>query len=164
MPDPARAAYAAGLAMLSRRELSEAQIRERLARKEHEPDAIEEAVARLRAAGALDDRRVALSAARAEAVVRSRGRARVLRRLQSLGIPADIADEATREVFEGLDEAALLERALARRLRGPAAVIRDPAHFRRLLQQLVRQGFPPSLVIRALKARAKRDAVPEVED
>ena len=38
MSDPVRAAYAAGLAMLSRRELSEAQIRERLRRKGHDDD------------------------------------------------------------------------------------------------------------------------------
>jgi SOS response regulatory protein OraA/RecX len=59
------------------------------------------------------------------------------------------------EVFEAVDERALLERALARRLRTPG--IRDAAHFRRLAQQLVRQGFSPSLVIAALKAHGKRE-------
>jgi regulatory protein len=161
MPDPARAAYAAGLAMLSRRDLSEAQIRERLARKEHSPAAIEEAVARLRAVRALDDRRVALGAARTEAEVKARGRSRVLRRLQSLGIAADVAQAAADEIFERVDEATLLDRAIARRLRGPSARIQDAAHFRRLLQQLVRQGFSPSLVIRALRARAKAADVPD---
>lgn len=155
MSDPSRAAYAAGLAMLSRRDLSVAQLRERLALKEHPAAAIEEAVARLIATGALDDRRVALSVARTEAEVKSRGRDRVLRRLQSLGIPEDIARAAADEVFSALDETALLDRALNRRLRGHAARIQDAAQFRRLFQQLVRQGFPPALVFRALKARDK---------
>jgi protein involved in polysaccharide export with SLBB domain len=66
MSDPVRAAYAAGLAMLARRELSEARVRERLRRKEHGAEAIDAAVARLREAGAVDDRRVAVSAARTE--------------------------------------------------------------------------------------------------
>jgi regulatory protein len=161
MTDPTRAAYAAGLAMLSRRELSETQLRERLRRKDHPPGAIEAAVARLKETRALDDRRVALAAARTEAQVRSRGRAYVLRRLHAIGIADDLADEAVGEVFGALDEQALLERAIARRLRGPSARIRDAAHFRRLLQQLVRQGFPASKVIATLKARARRDDVPD---
>jgi regulatory protein len=161
MNDSVRAAYAAGLAMLARRELSEAQVRERLARKEHDPAAIDAAVERLVAVRAIDDRRVAAAAALTAARVKSRGRARVLREVQALGIPADIADEAVNQVFGAIDESALLDRALARRLRGPAARIRDAAHFRRLLQQLVRQGFAPGAVIAALKARARRDDVPD---
>jgi regulatory protein len=147
--------------MLARRELSEAQVRERLRRKDHSPEAANEAIARLKAARALDDRRVALAVARTEAQVRSRGRAYVLRRLQAVGIPDDIADDAVDEVFGAIDEQALLDRAIARRLRGPGARVRDAAHFRRLLQQLVRQGFAASAAIAALKARAKRDDVPD---
>jgi len=161
MSDPVRAAYSAGLAMLARRELSEAQIRDRLRRKDHEAGAVSEAIARLRAAGAVDDRRVAFSAARTEAQIRSRGRGYVLRRLQAMGVAADTAAEAVDEVFGALDESALLSRALARRLRGPGATIRDPAHFRRLYQQLVRQGFSPSAVISVLKVRAKASDVPD---
>ena len=163
MSDPVRAAYAAGLAMLARRELSEAQVRERLRRKGHEPDAADAAVDRLKSVRAVDDRRVAVSAARTEAQVRSRGRGYVLRRLQFIGIAADVAEDAVNEVFGSIDESALLDRALGRRLRGPNARIRDAAHFRRLLQQLVRQGFPASKVIAALKARARRDDVPDEE-
>ena len=164
MSDPVRAAYAAGLAMLARRELAEAQIRERLRRKGHETEAVDAAVARLRAVRAVDDRRVAVSAARTEAQVRSRGRGYVLRRLQSMGIAPDLAAEVVDEVFGALDEAALLERALARRLRGPNACIRDAAHFRRLYQQLVRQGFSSSAIVSALKARARREAIVDEEE
>jgi regulatory protein len=161
MSDPTRAAYSAALAMLSRRELSEAQLRERLARKEHDPGAIDAAIARLRDARAVDDRRVALAVARTEAAVKARGRARVLLKLRAIGIPPGIAEEAADEILGGLGEAALLERAIERRLRGPAAAITDPARFRRLLQQLIRQGFPPALVYRALKARSKGGTAPE---
>ncbi len=164
MSDPVRRAYAAGLALLARRELSEAQIRERLRRKDHGAEAIDDAIVRLRDAGAVDDRRVAVSAARTEAQVRSRGRGYVLRELQSLGIAADTAAGAVDEVFGALDESALLARALSRRLRGPSAPIRDQAHFSRLYQQLVRQGFQPSAVLAALKARAKAGSVPEDDE
>ena len=164
MSDPVRAAYSAGLAMLARRELSEAQIRERLRRKDHDAGAVDRAVARLLEAGALNDRRVAVSAARTEAQVRSRGRAYVLRRLQAMGIAAEVSAGAVDEVFGALDEPALLSRALARRLRGPSAPIQDAAHFRRLYQQLVRQGFSPSAVISALEVRAKAGDMPEDEE
>jgi regulatory protein len=163
MSDPVRAAYAAGLSMLARRELSEARIRERLRRKEHDAASIDAAVARLREAGAVDDRRVAMSAARTETHVRSRGRGYVLRKLEALGIAPDTAAEAVDEVFGALDESALLARALSRRLRGPSAGIRDQAHFRRLYQQLVRQGFQPSAVIAALKQRSRPAEVPDEE-
>lgn len=159
MSDPVRAAYAAGLAMLARRELSEAQIRERLRRKDHDGQAVDAAIERLRETGAANDRRVALAAARTEAHVRSRGRAFVLRRLHSFGIASDIAEAAVNEVFGAIDEPALLEHALSRRLHGPGDRVRDPAHFRRLYQQLLRQGFPPSAVVAALKARSRRHAV-----
>jgi regulatory protein len=161
--DPIRAAYAAGLAMLARRELSEAQVRDRLRRKDNPADAIEAAVGRLREARAIDDRRVARAAARTEAQVRARGRSYVLRRLQVLGIPADVAEEAVAEVFGAIDEQALLDRAIARRLRHGERVA-DAAHFRRLLQQLVRQGFPASKVIASLKARAKASDAPDEDD
>jgi len=161
MSDPVRAAYAAGLAMLARRELSEVQIRERLRRKAHGAEAIDTAVARLREAGAVNDRRVAVGAARTETHVRSRGRGYVLRKLEALGIASDTAKEAVDEVFSALDESALLARALSRRLRGPSAVIRDQAHFRRLYQQLVRQGFQPSAVLAVLKTRANTGTVPD---
>jgi regulatory protein len=153
--DPARSAYAAGLAMLARRELSERQLRERLARREHGAAAVDEAVGRLQATGALDDRRVAMAIARTEAHVRSRGRARALGRIRAAGIGSEIAEAAVGEVFGSLDEAALLEHALSRRLRGPSPRIRDASHYRRLHQQLIRQGFSPSDVSRALRNRFK---------
>ena len=161
MNDPDRAAYAAGLAMLARRELSEVQMRDRLARREHSPGSIDCAVARLRDVGALDDRRVALAAARTDAQVKSRGRARILRHLHTLGISTATAEAAVNQVFDAVSETDLLERALARRLRGPSARIRDASHFRRLYQQLVRQGFSSSAVVTALKTRAKQSAIPE---
>ena len=59
-------AYVAGLKMLGQRELSEAQVRTRLARRQFEADDIDAAVTRLRRERALDDRRTALACARTE--------------------------------------------------------------------------------------------------
>jgi regulatory protein len=140
--------------MLSRRELSTVQMRRRLALKGFEADAIEAATARLRENGALDDGRVARAAARTHAQVKRQGRDRVARELSALGIERSVADEALAEVFGALDEAALLEQALDKRLRARLDV-RDPAVQRRLFGALLRQGFDGQAVSRALRARVR---------
>ena len=53
--DEVRSAYLAGLTMLARRELSEAQVRQRLLRKKHSPEAIDAAITRLKSERAIDD-------------------------------------------------------------------------------------------------------------
>lgn len=144
-------AYAAGLAMLARRELSTEQVRERLARKGFGPDQIEAAVERLRRAGALDDERTARLLARRAAHVRMQGRHRALRELQDRGIDRELARRSVDGVYGELDEQDLLEQALARRQRGP---LDSPAALRRLYQQLVRQGFDGGAALAAVKRRA----------
>jgi regulatory protein len=141
--------------MLSRRELSSVQLRRRLARKGYEPDAVDTALVRLAESRALDDRRVALAAARTHAHIKRQGRDRVAREISALGIGDDVAREALDEVFGALDEEALLEQALDKRLRSRLDV-RDPAVQRRLFGALVRQGFGAHAVGRALRARARK--------
>ena len=70
-------AYIDGLKMLSRRELSEAQVRQRLARKDHPADDIDAAITRLREERAIDDVRVAETIARTETSIHRRGKIRV---------------------------------------------------------------------------------------
>src|SRR5262245_32974541 len=63
-PDSSNAAHFLALRWLTARELSEAQVRERLAEKGFTSTAIEPAVARLLADRTLDDRRAATAVAR----------------------------------------------------------------------------------------------------
>ena len=74
-PEP----YLDALKMLARRELSEAQVRQRLARRGHDPESIDAAVARLKGERAIDDARVAEAIARTETAAKRRGRLRVSR-------------------------------------------------------------------------------------
>jgi regulatory protein len=153
MADEATRAYVAGLKMLSRRELSEAQVRQRLARKQFEEDDINAALERLRRQRAVDARRAALACPRSEVRQKNRGRARVLRQVEGLGIATPVARAAVAEVFEELDERALLEQALERRLRrGP---LTDAASARRVHRYLLAQGFDPSQVMTAIRGRVK---------
>lgn len=149
-------AYLAGLQLLARRELSEAQVRQRLTRKGYQPPDIDAAVGRLRAERALDDRRVATAIARTETRVRGRGRLRVKRQIEAAGITSALAQEAIDEVFADVDAEGLLAAALERRLRGRTAIA-DDREFQRLFRYLTAQGFESDRVLAALRARRSRE-------
>lgn len=119
------------------------------------------AVSRLVAEGALDDRRTARALVRTELLVKRRGPLRVRRQLQALGIAADLIEEALRDTLESVDQQTLLEQAVARRIKPTGPRVLDAASFRRLYAQLVRQGFSPSAVSTALKARGRRHVAGE---
>lgn len=147
-------AYVAGLKMLGRRELSETQVRMRLARREFDPDDIDAAVARLLRERALDDHRTALACARTEVRLKHRGRSRVLRQVEGLGIAREIARAAVAEVFADIDEGVHVEEALERRLRRGLS-LEDPGHVRRVHRYLLTQGFEPGKVISAIRRRQR---------
>jgi regulatory protein len=145
-------AYVDGLKMLSRRELSEVQVRQRLARREHDGDAIDAAVERLKAERAIDDRRVAEAIARTETVVKRHGKLRVKRQIESAGIAPATVRQALDDVFGAIDDDSLIEAALGKRLRGrPRA--KDDREYQRLYRYLITQGFEPDKVSQVLRSR-----------
>ena len=148
-------AYVDALKMLARRELSEAQVRQRLARHGHDAEAIDEAVARLRQERAIDDARVAEAIARSESSLRRRGKVRARRRIEVAGISSAAARDAVNEVYGAIDADALLEAALAKRLRGRQAIA-DDREFQRLYRYLIGQGFESDRVL-ALLRKLKRN-------
>ena len=148
-------AYLEGLKMLARRELSEHQVRERLARKGHEADAIDVAIARLREERALDDARVAEAIARTETSIRRRGKLRVRMQIQRAGIDKSIAKRAVDDAFATIDDEALIEASLSKRLRG-RETIADDREFQRLYRYLAGQGFESDRIMKLLSARRKR--------
>jgi regulatory protein len=148
MPD----AYITALTLLSARELSEAQIRTRLKRRQIDEEDIDAAVARLKADGTLNDRRVAGAIARMESTIKHRGRSRVIQKIRQAGIDGDIAEQAVQAVFEEVDEDALLDRAFERRLRGRNATDLDEKARAKLVRGLAAQGFGLDAVFRKLKS------------
>jgi regulatory protein len=142
--------YLAALKMLVRRELSEAQLRQRLLRRQHDPDAIEAALTRLKAERNLDDERVAGAIARSETNLKKRGRFRVTRQIEAAGIASSIAKRVVDETFAAIDGDALLTQALARRLRGRTRIA-DDREFQRVYRYLVAQGFEPDRVMALLR-------------
>ncbi|MGC4084100.1 MAG: regulatory protein RecX [Vicinamibacterales bacterium] len=140
------------LKLLARRELSEKQLRDRLARKGHAPEEIDAAVERLRSERALDDARVAEAIARTETTIKRRGKLRVRRQIEQAGISGEVARQALDTVFNDVDDEALLEAALGRRLRGERR-IEDNREFQRLYRYLASQGFESDRILKALNAR-----------
>jgi regulatory protein len=136
--------------MLGARELSEAQLRQRLTRRGHDPDAIDAVVSRLKADRTLDDARVAGVIARSETSLRKRGRLRVRRRIEAAGIASEVAAQAVDETFRDLDADALMAAALDKRLRGRTA-ISDDREFQRLYRFMIGQGFEPDRVLALLR-------------
>src|ERR1051325_2740491 len=111
-------AYLAALKLLARRGLSEQQVRQKLARRRHREDAIDEAIARLRAERAIDDARTAEAIARTETTLRRRGKRRVRMQIERAGIASTVAKRAVDQTFQTIDVDALLDASLAKRLHG----------------------------------------------
>ena len=145
--------YLTALRMLARRELSEAQLRQRLTRREHDPESIKAALTRLKAERSLDDERVAGVIARSEAGLKKRGRYRVTRQIEAAGIAPAIARRVVDETFATIDADALMSEALARRLRGKTRV-EDDKEFSRLYRYLIAQGFEPDRVMALLRTKS----------
>jgi regulatory protein len=154
-PDSSKAAYFRALRWLTARELSEAQVRARLAEKGYTDTAITPAVERLLRDRTLDDRRAATAVARTEARVRRHGPHRVMAKLMAMGIDRDLARDIVRELFGEEDEEALLAKTLEIRLRGNPERLTDPRERRRILAYLVRQGFSASAASAAIRAKTK---------
>ena len=147
-------AYTDGVRMLARRELSVAQLRERLRDREHASEDVEAAIARLVESGQLDDRRVASAYARTAANVKGRGRVRVQQELHAMGIARDVAADAIAQVFGDLDERALVEKAIRKKLRSTRVTPQRKLSLQeraRLYQYLMRQGFTPGGISAALR-------------
>ena len=147
-------AYSDGVRMLARRELSVAQLRERLRDREHSSEDVEAAIARLLESGQLDDRRVAFAYARTAGKVKGRGRVRVQRELHAMGIARDVAADAIAQVFGDLDERALVEKAIQKKLRSTRVTPQRKLSLQeraRLYQYLMRQGFTPGGISAALR-------------
>ena len=154
MPD--RSAYVDALHLLARRELSVRQVRDRLLDREHDRDEVERAIERLLEAKALDDARVAAAYVRTAMKIKGRGRLRVQRELQEMGIERDVVSAAIADAFGDVDERALIAAAIRKKLRGKTTLA-SAAEYARVYQFLMRQGFSPASVTAALRGLRRRE-------
>jgi regulatory protein len=149
-------AYVTALTLLARRELSEAQVRQRLSRRGFTLDDIDDAVTRLRQDGSLDDARVAAAIARSQLSLKKRGARRVRREIEAAGIASALADRAVADVYAEVDGEALLAAALDRKL--GTRRLQDDREMARIYRYLVGQGFDADRAMSALRARRKQSS------
>jgi regulatory protein len=152
----ADSAYLTALHALARRELSEAQIRQRLTRRGFTPEDIDDAVVRLRRDRSLDDARVAAAIARSQLSIKKRGARRVRREIEAAGIASALAERAVAEVYADVDAEALMTAAIDRRL--GTRRLDDDREMARLYRYLVGQGFESDRAMAALRKRRSRQA------
>ena len=145
--------------MLAGREMSTSRLRERLRRRGLPDDAVDDAVARLTRAGALDDPRAARAAARTLVAVKLRGAHRVSRELERMGFAPALVASTLAEVLGETDEPAALARVVASRMHG-RTTLADPAAYRRLFSALLRRGFAASAIRDALRPFWGRGTAP----
>lgn len=137
------AAHRAALRAVARRAHARLDLRRRLLQKQHPPAAVDAALARLVAAGLLDDERFAVDYARAKATRGGgRGPARLLRDLLTQGVERRMAEAAVRTALaeEGIDPARAVRDLAARRARQLEG-LPPAAKRRRLTAFLLRRGF-----------------------
>ncbi len=136
-----RAALADALALLGRRDFTEAALRERLLTRDHDEASVEHAVAKCVGYGYIDDH--AWGLARATELFRRRplGRAALLHDLRRYGLTPTMAEQVADEAYAGHGgERAVLADALQRWVAGKGT----PADWRSIRScsgHLQRRGF-----------------------
>ena len=94
---------------------------------------------------------------RSETGLKKRGRLRVLQQVQRAGIAPATARDAIDRAFADIDDQALFDAALRKRLR-EGDVIADEREFSRIFRFMLGQGFESERILRALRSRRSADA------
>jgi len=144
--------------LLAAKQRSVEELREKLSTTRGATKAmVDEAIARLREYGYLDDAKFAQSYASLRLRERPIGRRRLQRDLWWKKIDKQTVESALDEVFESTPEDDLIDRAIAKRirLRGKPKT-REEA--KKLFDHLLRQGFEFELVSEKVRSISKHDA------
>lgn len=130
--------------MLSRRALTEKQIREKLAKKEYTDDIIESVIGRLYYLDLIDDSKYAESALRS-LKIRGYGKLRIRYELIRKGVPKNIAEEALCD-FEADND--ILFKLIDKRLKGECFDIKE---IQKTSASLARKGYTWEEINTAIK-------------
>jgi regulatory protein len=156
------AAYRKALPFLARKPLTSAELRNALSRAGLPEESVDQAIARLRCDGYLDDRKLALHYILARTERLGHGPGRLLRELVRRGVERQVAQAAWNEAVEehGLLEERLLQREVRRKVQRCGGEL-DLRNFRRVYSALLRAGFEPYAI------RSELDPfriIPEISD
>ena len=152
--------FTAALRLLARRAYSIAEMRRALTRRSDSSEAVEEALARLRQVGYLDDQKFAKQQANALRRNRAFGPQRIVRELKAKGVNYRFIDAAVEQAFEEVGEHELLEQVLSKKVRNLRLPL-SRSRFYSLCRSLLRQGFRSDDIMKAVRARPELRPVAE---
>ena len=144
------------LDILGRRENTRAQLRRKLLQRKFNPDDIDRTLDELTAAGFLDDARAAKTFARHASHIKGQGRMRIARELAAKGVDPDTVAQTLDTQIDPAEESERLQAALEKKARGRD--LTDRKESSKVWQALVRLGFSPDAVSKALRRRGVREA------
>jgi regulatory protein len=150
------------LRMLARRDLSEGEMRERLARREFPPAEIDAVIRRLTDMGLLDDARLCAALARSYREVRRYGPYRIARELKKRRFSPDLVEEAVRGASSPEEELQAARAAVEKKFREGIPPGREGAA--RAYRFLAGRGFSHDVCRRAIREAGKADLPPEGEE
>ncbi len=142
--------YEAAVKALGRSARSTAEIRSLLEKREASKKKIETVLRRLRENGYLDDARFARWFVSARIVNELQGPVRVRQDLERRGVSPEIVRKAVDSGYHEVDEAGLLRRHIARKLR-PSRPFSKPSAVVSMHRRLLRAGFASDTIVRELK-------------
>lgn len=148
--------YEYAVRVLSVRTYSSEALRTKLKNRALRTGDVDAAIERLVEVGYLDDARFAESFARYKVEGAGLGRSRVLSDLRGQRIPPKVAEQAVEQIYEGKNEADLIDAYIERRLPALKAgvPVEDQKVLARAYNRLRRAGFSSSGSLAAIKRRA----------
>jgi regulatory protein len=151
------------LRVLAGRASSTGEVREKLRRRAERASDVDEALARLKDYGYLNDQRFAEGFASARLSNEKLGRARVLRDLRQRRVAPALAESTVRQVYQDVNEQGLIEDWIRRkyRLAEREGLFQEDKDLAKAYARLLRAGFRSGEIVTALKKFAKN---PELLD
>jgi regulatory protein len=159
----AEALWTYALRALGGRAHSIGELREKLRRRALRMEDVEDVLSRLKESGYLNDQRFAEGFATARLSNDRFGRTRVLQDLRGRRVAPTLAEKTVNEVYQDVDESALIEEWIRRkyRLAPREGLFQEDKDLASAYRRLLRAGFRTGEILRVLKRFAKN---PELLD
>ncbi len=148
--------YTAALRALMRRAHSVYEMRQALERRAQDKAAVRRVLQRLKQESFLDDACYARQFVRYRVESRRQGRFRIARDLRARGVPDRHIEAALEDGFAETDEAALVRKRLARRLKNLRGTL-DQRQLASLYRSLLRAGFSADVIRVELRSLTRQD-------
>lgn len=151
------ALWSYALKALAQRAHSTGELKVKLRRRAERVSDIDDVIARLKDNGYLDDRRFAESFATSRLSNEGLGKGRVILDLRQRRVAPALAETTVRQVYEEVDEQALIDDYIRRKYRKAPreGLFQDEKDLAAAYRRLARAGFRAGDIVRALKRFAK---------